>query len=79
MEKQNPLLFVDKITMPTLMLQNLNDPWRNIEHSKEIYEKIGAIEKEMIWLDEEAHRFLAYNWFNDNPEKLVSFFDKHLN
>ncbi len=79
MEKQNPLLFVNKITIPTLMLQNLNDPWGNIEHSKEIYEKIGTTEKEMIWLDEEAHRFLAYNWFNDNPEKLIAFFDKHLN
>ncbi|MCV6630863.1 MAG: hypothetical protein OIF50_13515 [Flavobacteriaceae bacterium] len=78
LEKQNPLLFVDKINKPTLFLQNVNDPWATVEHSKEIFEKI-PIEKEAIWLDEDAHRFVAYNWFNTNPEQLIAFFDKHIN
>ncbi|QLE79720.1 hypothetical protein FLM55_08220 [Francisella sp. Scap27] len=77
LEKQNPLLFADKTIVPTLMLQNINDPWGEVEHSKQIFEKIPT-EKEMIWIDEEAHRFVAYNWFNDNPEKLLSFFNKNL-
>jgi pimeloyl-ACP methyl ester carboxylesterase len=79
LDKHNPALFADKITVPTLFVQNVNDPWSDMEHSKEIYDKIGA-EKEAIWLDEtEKHRFLTYNWFNDHPEKLIAFFDKHLN
>lgn len=78
LEKQNPLLFADKINTPTLFVQNINDPWGNIEHSKEIFEKI-KVEKEAVWLDEEAHRFLAYNWFNDHPEQLLTFFNKHIN
>jgi len=39
------LLFVDKTTIPTLMLQNINNPWGNMVHSDEIYNKISAEKK----------------------------------
>lgn len=77
MDNQNPLRFVKNITVPTLFMQNLNDPWTEIDHTKEIYEAI-PFEKEAIWYEGENHRFDAYNWFNENPEKLIAFFDKHL-
>ena len=77
LDNQNPLRFVSKIIVPTLFMQNLNDPWTEIGHTKEIYEAI-PVEKEAIWYEGENHRFDAYNWFNDNPEKLIAFFDKYL-
>lgn len=77
LDNQNPLRFVENITIPTLYMQNLNDPWTDIDHTKEIYNAIPS-EKEAIWYEGENHRFDAYNWFNDNPEKLIAFFDKHL-
>ena len=30
------------------------------------------------WLPGNLHRFDAYNWFNDHPEKLLEFFGKYL-
>lgn len=74
MDKLNPELFTKSVKFPTLFVQSVNDPWSDMEHSKEIFNQIPA-QKEAIWLDEEDHhRFLAYNWFNDHPEKLISFF-----
>ncbi len=78
LEGQNPLLYAGQVSVPTLFVQNINDPWSDMEHSNEIYNSIPT-EKEAIWLDEEErHRFLAYNWFNDHPDKMVEWFDKYL-
>jgi len=78
MDQQNPVLFAQNVKYPTLFVQNINDPWSDMEHSKEIYDKIPS-DKEAIWLDEEEHhRFLTYNWFSNNPEQLIAFFDKYI-
>jgi len=74
----NPVNFAGDITIPTLFVQNVNDPWTDMNHVKDIYNRIPA-EKEALWIDEkETHRFIAYNWFNDHPEQLVNFFDEKL-
>ena len=78
MTDQNPLLYAPNIFLPTLFVQNVNDPWSDMDHSRAIYDAIPT-EKKAIWIDEEAHhRFLTYNWFNDNPKKLLDFLDQHL-
>lgn len=77
LDNQNPLRFVEHITVPTLFMQNINDPWTEIAHTKEIYNAIPGV-KEAFWYEGENHRFDAYNWFNDHPEKLIAFFDTHL-
>jgi pimeloyl-ACP methyl ester carboxylesterase len=75
---QDPVLYAPAIFVPTLFVQNVNDPWSDMEHSRAIYDAIPT-EKEAIWLDEEEHhRFLAYNWFNDHPERLLDFLGQYL-
>ena len=74
----NPINFANKITIPTLFVQNVNDPWTDMKHVEDIFSSIPA-EKEALWIDEkQTHRFMTYNWFNEHPEQLVKFFDKHL-
>ncbi len=79
MERQNPELFADKILVPTLFVQNVNDVWSDMDHIRRIYSLIPT-EKKALWLDkkDQPHRFMAYNWFNDHPEELLAFFEKHL-
>jgi alpha-beta hydrolase superfamily lysophospholipase len=76
----DPVPFAKNIFVPVLFVQNVNDPWSDMDHVREIYNAIPT-EKTAIWIDEEEekHRFHTYNWFNDNPEKLLQFFNKYLN
>lgn len=76
-EDQNPLLYAGDVMVPVLFVQALGDPWSDIEHIRTIYETIPT-EKEAIWIEGDLHRFDTYNWFNDNPEPLLSFFDQNL-
>ena len=41
---------VKDITVPTLVIQNKNDPWTNRELVNEYYERLN-VEKELLWLD----------------------------
>jgi pimeloyl-ACP methyl ester carboxylesterase len=78
MEDWNPVPFAKKVFVPTLFVQNVNDPWSDMEHIRAIYGKIPT-EKSAIWIDEEeTHRFLTYNWFNDHPEPLLDFLGKYM-
>ena len=74
----NPIPYAKNIFVPVLFVQNVNDPWSDMKHVKEIYNAIPT-DKEAIWIDEEEkHRFHTYNWFNNNPEPLINFFKKYL-
>ncbi|MEX3010311.1 alpha/beta hydrolase family protein [Hoeflea sp. TYP-13] len=66
-----------QITVPTMVVQNKNDPWTNLEMVKEYYDNL-AVEKEMKWLDIEKSRFAAYDFVGREPEKLFGWFDRHM-
>ena len=69
---------VDKITVPTLVIQNKNDPWTSIESVNTYYSLLPG-KKEMLWLDLEKKRAAAYDWLGSQPEIFTQFFDKYLN
>ncbi len=69
---------IDKVVTPTLLCQGKKDPWTNFDFINAVYEKL-PVEKEMYWMEEPTHRFDGYNWFYDNPEKMLEWFDKHMN
>lgn len=74
----NPIPYAKNIFVPVLFVQNVNDPWSDMKHVREIYDAIPT-EKEVIWIDEEEkHRFHTYNWFNNHPEPLLDFFNRYL-
>ena len=68
---------VAKVVTPTLLVQGRNDPWTNLDFIRELFETIPA-EKEMEWLETTKHRFDGYNWFGDHPEKMLEWFNTHL-
>ena len=41
---------VSSITVPTLVVQNTNDPWTDVEFVKRYFDAL-EVEKEMLWLD----------------------------
>ncbi len=69
--------YVPEVSVPTLVIQNSNDPWTNLNSVDEFYDLLPG-KKEMLWLDLERKRAAAYNWLGESPESLTEFFNMHL-
>ena len=65
------------VHVPTLVIQNQNDPMTNIDMVKDFYNDL-QVEKEILWLDLEKKRGAAYAWLGSNPEPVVGWFNKYL-
>ncbi|MEO1514251.1 MAG: alpha/beta hydrolase [Bacteroidota bacterium] len=72
------LPYVKDISVPTLVIQNQNDPMTNLEMVKRYYNDL-TVEKEMLWLDLEKKRGAAYAWLGEHPDKIADWFDQHMN
>lgn len=65
------------ITVPTLVVQNRNDPWTNLGMVKEYFDNL-SVEREMLWLDIEKNRFAAYDYIGRSPQELMGWFDRFM-
>ncbi|WED23228.1 alpha/beta hydrolase [Vibrio sp. JC009] len=71
------------IKVPTMIIQNKNDPFSKMDFVQNIYDNL-AVEKEMLWLDipklkSAAHnRAAAYDWIGKNPAPIVGWFNKYI-
>jgi alpha/beta superfamily hydrolase len=72
------LPYVKDIAVPTLVIQNQNDPMTNLGMVDQVYQDIET-EKDMIMLDLEKKRGAAYDWLGKNPDRILSWFGKYLN
>ncbi len=69
--------YVKDVNVPTLVIQNSNDPMTDLDFVKDYYDKL-TVEKEIIWLDLDKKRAAAYDWIGKSPEPIVGWFDKYL-
>ena len=73
----NFLDHVHKIDVPTLVVQNQNDPWTQMDMVRSYYDRL-TVEKELKMLDLEKSRFAAYDHLGSHPQSVGAWFDKHL-
>lgn len=66
-----------KITVPTLVIQNKNDPWTQMEMVQSYYDAL-VVEKELRILDLDKSRFAAYDYLGRAPEEFIDWFEKYL-
>lgn len=71
------LPYVKDISVPTLVIQNSNDPMTDLDMVKQYYNDL-AVEKEILWLDLEKKRAAAYDWIGKNPEEILDWFNKYM-
>jgi hypothetical protein len=71
------LPYVKDISVPTLVIQNSNDPMTDMDMVKQYYNDL-RVEKEILWLDLEKKRAAAYDWLGHNSEPILTWFDKHM-
>ncbi len=65
------------INVPTMVVQNKNDPWTQMEMVKSYCEAL-TVEKELKLLDLEKSRFAAYDWVGTHPADVREWFDQHM-
>jgi dienelactone hydrolase len=68
---------VSRINVPTMLVQNTNDPMLN-PHSIDAYYDRLRVEKEMKWVELAPARLAAYDYFADVPADMIRFFDAHV-
>lgn len=72
--------FIDdapKVTVPTLVIQNKNDPWTNLEMVQSYYDAL-TVKKELRMLDLDESRFAAYDYLSQKPGEFVDWFNQYL-
>lgn len=70
--------FIDdapKISVPTLVVQNSNDPWTKMGMVDDYFQAL-SVEKELKLLDLKKSRFAAYEYVGTHPEDLMGWFDR---
>lgn len=68
---------VASISVPTLVVQNRNDPWTDLDFVQRYHDEL-TVEKEMLWLDLAKSRGAAYDYLGTSPEILSDFFGRYL-
>jgi hypothetical protein len=78
--EMTPHLWAASVKMPVLMIQVLEDSWtRNPEDAQKTFDLLRSKDKELFWIENTTRRFKdGYNYFGRHPEKVISFFDKHM-
>lgn len=71
------LPYAKDVNVPTLVIQNQNDPMTNMDMVKRFYNDL-QVEKDMLWLELEKKRGAAYAWLGENSNPILSWFDKYL-
>ena len=66
-----------KVTVPTLVVQNKNDPWTQMGMVQQYFDAL-TVPKELRLLDIEKSRFAAYDYIGSHPEDLLGWFDTHM-
>jgi hypothetical protein len=78
--EMTPHLWASGVKMPVLMVQVLEDAWtRNPEDAQKTFDLLGSDDKELLWIEGATRRFKdGYNYFERHPEKILPFFQKHM-
>jgi len=71
------LPYVKDISVPTLVIQNVNDPMTNLDMVKQYVDDL-AVEKDVLWLELDKQRGAAYDWIGKNSTEVLGWFEKYL-
>lgn len=66
-----------KVSVPTLVIQNSNDPWTHISMIHD-YHNALTVEKDLKLLELEKSRFAAYDWVGKNPAEVEAWFARFM-
>jgi predicted alpha/beta-fold hydrolase len=75
LQDMSPRDYVKDLKVPTLYVQVRNDPWTELSDILGFYEATST-EKEFFWLESFTHRFEGYQYFGENPQRMMDWLKK---
>ncbi len=73
--RKSPIDHFKHITVPTMIVQNENDPVTDMKFVKACYSEL-KVEKEMVWTSIDKNRLAGYADIAEHPEKMMEWFGK---
>lgn len=68
-----------KITIPTYIVQNRDDVWTVPDDVQTTYDLIPGEDKKLHWIEDgDTRRFIGYNFFGENPQSMIDWFDSYM-
>ena len=71
------LPYAKDISVPTMVVQNENDPMTNLDMVQQYYQDL-KVEKELVLLALEKKRGAAYDWMGKNSIEILNWFGRYL-
>ncbi|MEM9655016.1 MAG: alpha/beta hydrolase [Actinomycetota bacterium] len=75
--RKSPADHWKRVTVPTMIIQNNNDPIGERSYVEECYTNLPT-DKEMVWTGIEKSRLAAYADLARDPDKMLEWFSKHV-
>lgn len=77
-DELSPIEHAKAVTVPTLVVQVHDDTLTKPSDVQAIYDNISAKDKRLFWIEGTARRFDGYNYFAEQPELMLEWFDAHI-
>lgn len=68
--------YAKAVNVPTLLMQVHDDPTTTPEDIESIFANIKSAEKELFWINDSKRRYDAYQFFSNNPAKMIEWYNK---
>jgi len=66
------------LNIPTFFFQVRDDPNSRWTDVQEMYDITPTEDKKIVYMEGTPLRFKGYNYFSDNPEEMIAWFDEHM-
>ena len=77
-DELSPIKHAKGVTVPTLITQVLEDALTKKSDVQTIYDNVSATEKKLFWIKSTKLRFEGYNYFSENPQMMLDWFNTHM-
>ncbi|KAL1914324.1 uncharacterized protein VTP21DRAFT_9017 [Calcarisporiella thermophila] len=77
-DEMSPIPYAKAIKWPTFIIQVHDDIMTEPSDIEAIFANIDCKDKKLFWIEGTTRRFDGYNYFPNNPEQLIDWFDRHM-
>lgn len=76
--EMSPHNYAMNVKIPTFIIQVHDDVWTKPEDVQKTFDLIPGNDKKLFWIQGTTVRFDGYNYFGENPQQMLEWFDKHM-
>lgn len=79
LDDMTPHRFVSEFKTPTYIVQNKDDVWTVPIDVQTTFDMLRTEDKKLHWIENgDTRRFIGYNYFGENPDSMIDWFDKYV-